>query len=86
MGLSRRLGLGFGLSVIGCRLSVVGYRLSVVGCRLSVVGCRLSVVSNPLIYESTGYFFHCSWSCFLVEKRIHFEFPSVMSRMPAISA
>src|SRR5258706_8379774 len=31
-------------------------------------------------------FFHCSWSCFLVEKRIHFEFPSVMSRMPAISA
>src|SRR5436305_1681691 len=31
-------------------------------------------------------FFHCSWSCFFVEKRIHFELPSLMSRMPAISA
>ena len=30
--------------------------------------------------------FHCSCSCFLVEKRIHFEFASVMSRIDAMSA
>ena len=43
----------------------------------AVVGYRLPVVDH---------FFHFSCSCFFVEKRIHFEFPSEMSRMAAISA
>src|SRR5438445_6397643 len=43
-------------------------------------------IVNIIATNYHDIFFHCSWSCFLVAKRIHFEFPSVMLRTWAISA
>src|SRR5437867_4747691 len=61
---------------------------------LCVLRCDLhgeGVAFEEKIVESLAsdvheLFFHCSCSCFLVAKRIHFEFPSLMFRICPISA